>query len=320
MCQLLRDPQGYYDHIRRDSTAVILASVFGRRGANFNSPKVRALYHVQEQFTSILDPGATPPLALYFALVEETKAPVARGAATGSFMERVLEDQPKSGLDDEHVAYLGGILMEAGSDTTASTLLSYLLGIISNPMAFERARDELNSVCGTECSPAAEDLERLPYLKACMTEILRLRPVAPGGIPHLLIQDDYYEGYHLPKGTIVFANAWSIHRERDEYSAGDEFRPERFFNSPFGTQRDGDGANDHRRTTCHMLMAKITWGFNVSAEGGETDWDVKTGYTDGFVFSQKRFPVNITARSEKHREVFEAEFQSQRDILARFKY
>jgi cytochrome P450 len=159
--------------------------------------------------------------------------------------------------------------MEAGSDTTASTLLSYLLGMISNPAAYARARHELDSVCGTERSPAAEDLERLPYLRACMTEVgctnaknfeqalaypyptqtLRWRPVAPGGIPHLLIQDDYYQGYHLPKGTIVFANAWSIHRDQEEYSAGDEFRPERFLNNPFGTQQDGDGANDHRRTT-----------------------------------------------------------------------
>jgi cytochrome P450 len=159
--------------------------------------------------------------------------------------------------------------MEAGSDTTASTLLSYLLGMISNRMAFARARDELDGVCGTERSPATEDLERLPYLRACMTEVgcvhhwknlertlayipkqtLRWRPVAPGGIPHLLIQDDYYEGYYLPKGTIVFANAWSIHREREEYSAGDDFRPERFLNNPFGTQGGADGANDHRRTT-----------------------------------------------------------------------
>jgi cytochrome P450 len=139
MYQLLRDPDGYYDHIRRYSTAVILSSVFGQRGAEFNSPKVRALYHAQDQFTSILEPGATPPVdafpllryiprffaswkakakairaeqrSLYFALMEETKTRVAKGIVTGSFMERVLKDQPKNELDDEHVAYLGGTLV-----------------------------------------------------------------------------------------------------------------------------------------------------------------------------------------------------------------
>jgi hypothetical protein len=139
MCQLLQDPAGYYDHIRRYSTAVILSSVFGQRGADFKSPKVQALYHVQEQFTCILEPGATPPVdafpwlrylphvfaswkskanvvraeqrSLYFGLMEETKARIAKGATTGSFMEGVLQDQVKMGLDDEHVAYLGGILV-----------------------------------------------------------------------------------------------------------------------------------------------------------------------------------------------------------------
>ncbi len=38
MFDLIQDPQGYYDHIRRYSTAVILASMCGQRGARFNFP------------------------------------------------------------------------------------------------------------------------------------------------------------------------------------------------------------------------------------------------------------------------------------------
>lgn len=144
MCQLIQDPSRYHDHIRRYSTAVILSSVFGQRGAEFDSPKVKALYHAQDQFTSILEPGATPPVdafpwlryvpeffaswksrakairdeqrSLYFSLMEETKTRVANRAATGCFMERILQDQAKSGLDDEHVAYLGGILVSLRRD------------------------------------------------------------------------------------------------------------------------------------------------------------------------------------------------------------
>jgi hypothetical protein len=152
MCQLIQDPDGYYDHIRRYSTAVILSSVFGQHGAEFNSPKVRALYHAQEQFTEILETNATPPIdafpflryvpeflatwksrakivrneqrSLYISLLEETKARVAKGITTGCFMERMLQDQPKSGLDDEHVAYLGGTLVSV----TKRQLLNLLHG------------------------------------------------------------------------------------------------------------------------------------------------------------------------------------------------
>lgn len=140
MHQLLHSPENYYSHIRRYSTAFTLSSVFGQRGpGTFESPKVQALYHAQDQFTAILEPGATPPMdefpllkyvpamfarwkvwakniraeqrSLYLALLEETKAIVARGRSTGSFMGQILCNQEKSGLDDEHVAYLGGTMV-----------------------------------------------------------------------------------------------------------------------------------------------------------------------------------------------------------------
>ena len=139
MFQLLVDPEGYYDHIRRSSTAVILESVFDQRGPSFKSPKVQALYHAQDQFTAILEQGATPPVevfpflkalpefmapwktwarrireeqrTLYFKLLNETRSQVIKGRSTGCFMESLLKEQEKSGLDDEHIAYLGGILV-----------------------------------------------------------------------------------------------------------------------------------------------------------------------------------------------------------------
>ena len=150
MHQIVADPAGYYNHIRRYSTAVILSSVYGQRGAEFESEKVQALYHAQEQFTSILAPGATPPVdaypwlryiprlfaswkgraaairaeqrALYFSLAAETKIKMAKGLLTGAFIERLLQDRENSDLDDEHVVYLGGILVSEVDKSRLTTL------------------------------------------------------------------------------------------------------------------------------------------------------------------------------------------------------
>lgn len=73
--------------------------------------------------------------------------------------------------------------------------------------------------------------------------------MAAGGIPHVLIEDDVYEGYNVPKGTILFANTWAIHRDPDEYEDADKFFPERFLTNKFGTRSDPTGEEDHRRTT-----------------------------------------------------------------------
>lgn len=196
---MIRSPARYYEHIQRYTTAVILASVFGQRGEDFNSPNVQALYDVQNRFTALLEPGAAPPVdgitflrhipealapwkkrareirrdqrELYFRLFEGTKERMRRGVRMGCFMERLIDGQEKNGLDDEHTTYLGGILMEAGSDTTSSTLLSFLLAVLENPAALKRAQDDVDRVCGNGRSPRMSDLEDLPYIEACMHEV-----------------------------------------------------------------------------------------------------------------------------------------------------
>lgn len=66
------------------------------------------------------------------------------------------------------------VQMEAGSDTTASTLLSFLLAMIKYPESLRRAQEEVDGLCGAERSPRSDDLNELPYLKACMIEVNRL--------------------------------------------------------------------------------------------------------------------------------------------------
>lgn len=135
---ILHDPKGYYDHIRRYSTAVILASVFAQRGAEFAAPVVQALYDVQDRFTAILEPGAAPPVdafpflqhlpefmcswkrqakairrdqnRLYFALLDDTRKKMKDGE-TECFLSKLIRDKEKLNLDYEHLAYLGGILV-----------------------------------------------------------------------------------------------------------------------------------------------------------------------------------------------------------------
>ena len=67
----------------------------------------------------------------------------------------------------------------------------------------------------------------------------------------MLIQDDEYNGYFLPKGTILFANAWSIHLDPAEYDRPEEFIPERFMNNKFGSKAIDENSkdNDQRRVT-----------------------------------------------------------------------
>ncbi|KAL4881003.1 cytochrome P450 [Aspergillus karnatakaensis] len=356
---LIREPERYYEHIQRYTTAVILASVFGQRGEDFNSPNVQALYDVQNRFTALLEPGAAPPVdgitflqhipellapwkqrakqirrdqrALYFRLYNATKERMSRGIRTGCFMEKLIDDQVKNGLDDEHTTYLGGILMEAGSDTTSSTLLSFLLALLENPAALKRAQEDVDRVAGTARSPTMDDLDNLPYIEACMHEILRWRPVAAGGIPHMLTQTDTYKDYVFPAGTIFFANTWAIHHDENEYDNPSAFNPDRWLGgNKYGTMNTTTlDATEQRKTSygwgagrricsgqkmaeasLKINIAKLVWAFNLERdEAAKPDISVETGYEGGFLVCPKKFPIKITPRSEAHAAIIQREFE-----------
>ena len=54
-------------------------------------------------------------------------------------------------------------------------------------------------------------------------------PSSPGpGLPHRVIQDDFYDGHFIPKGSLVFANIWAMLRDPEVFPEPEHFNPERY--------------------------------------------------------------------------------------------
>lgn len=77
-----------------------------------------------------------------------------------------------------------------------------------NPSILHRAQTELDSVIGTEHLPCVADYGRMPYVEAVVKEVVRWRPMLPLSIARRTAKDDVYQGYFIPKGTIVMPNSW----------------------------------------------------------------------------------------------------------------
>jgi cytochrome P450 len=82
------------------------------------------------------------------------------------------------------------------------------LAAISFPEAVQRVQAQIDSVVGRDRLPHTDDLPHLPLVKAYVLEALRWRSVTRVGVPHCLDEDDYYEGYFLPKGSVIVQNSW----------------------------------------------------------------------------------------------------------------
>ena len=70
-------------------------------------------------------------------------------------------------LDDEQFSYIGGVLLEGGSDTTSSLLLAFMVAACHWPDMFKKLQAEVDSVCGRKASPTFDDFDKLPYVRVC---------------------------------------------------------------------------------------------------------------------------------------------------------
>ena len=101
--------------------------------------------------------------------------------------------------------------------------------MIAFPEVQRRAQVELDTVIGRDRLPTFADVSHLPYVCAVIKEVLRWRPAVPIGVPHATIEDDWYEGMFIPKGTVCIPNTWHCNHDRAVFGDdADEFRPERY--------------------------------------------------------------------------------------------
>ena len=73
------------------------------------------------------------------------------------------------------------------------------------PRVQAKIQAELDKIVGPTRLPELEDRDLLPYCQATLLEVLRWRPAVPLGIPHRLMVDDRYDGYHFPAGSLIVA-------------------------------------------------------------------------------------------------------------------
>ncbi|EAU87714.2 cytochrome P450 [Coprinopsis cinerea okayama7 len=104
----------------------------------------------------------------------------------------------------------------AGTDTTLGSALTFYLLMALHPDIQRNAQEELDQVVGPRRLPDFEDRDKLVYCNAVLKELMRYH------------QDDIYDGYFIPKGTIVMANSWHILHDQELYEDPWSFKPERY--------------------------------------------------------------------------------------------
>lgn len=67
--------------------------------------------------------------------------------------------------------YLGGVLIEGGSDTTSAFLQTAVLALVLFPEAQKEAQAEIDRIIGPNRTPVVTDINELPYVQAWIKEV-----------------------------------------------------------------------------------------------------------------------------------------------------
>ena len=227
-------------------------------------------------------------------------------------------------------------MIEAGSETTSSSLNTLILYLSAYPEVQARAQEEISRVVGDTRSPTFGDEESLPYIRAIVKEGQRVRPTTNIGAPHYTTADVTYKNYIIPKGSIVAVEQYPIHYNPEYYPDPHTFKPERYLSYPLRAGAYAAGADADRRdhfsfgagrricTGMHLaenslfiLVAKLLWAFTIrpplDEQGTEMPVDMSDdAYEVGGNTLPKPFAARFIPRNAEVERVLKQEWENAR--------
>ena len=124
------------------------------------------------------------------------------------------------------------VMMNAGTDTTTAALTNAIFLLYKNPAVLSRLREELDAVLSPKETPTYEVVSRLPYLRACVEESLRVRPASSMGLPRIVPKGGrMIAGQFIEEDVTVSVPTYSLLRDANTFEDADKFKPERWINA-----------------------------------------------------------------------------------------
>ncbi|KAI5632309.1 cytochrome p450 domain-containing protein [Phthorimaea operculella] len=153
------------------------------------------------------------------------------------FLELLIESsaQENGPYNDKELREETLTLTIAGTDTSAAGVAFVLLALSKHQDVQDKVYQEIKSVLGDSAKKITmEDLKNLEYMDAAIKEAMRLFTPVPVVLRRVTHDVTLPSGVIIPAGVGILMNIWGLHRNQKYWGEdADEFRPERFLDTPF---------------------------------------------------------------------------------------
>ncbi|KAL8949399.1 MAG: hypothetical protein Q9222_004482, partial [Ikaeria aurantiellina] len=176
----------------------------------------------------------------------------------------------------------------AGADTTSIAVNSILYHLMRSPAAYEKLTLEVDDALanGHMSVPMAySEATKLPYLRACINEGMRLHPSVGLTMPRLVPPGGAtISGFHFPEGYRIGLNGAVVHRDKTVFgSDADSFNPDRWIEGDFARMEKAMIQFGAGSRTCigknislsqiYKLIPQIMSSFRIRLANPNQDWE-----------------------------------------------
>nr|VWO99449.1 Non-specific serine/threonine protein kinase (EC [Ganoderma boninense] len=360
LSRLLKTPEDFAHHVEYTLNAAVMGTCYGSPVASQSDAYI-SVFKAAESTLDLVAPGAnvlvgffpalarlptwipgasslrrlaqsrkittamrdTPWLDLKAAIAAEDSEATDRSVG-GTILRRLSSSPHGFPLEDDEIIgkHVAAIVYFGGLGTTHSQVLAFLLAMSLHPDVQVKAQEELDCFLGQARLPVLGDMESLPYVSAIVKETLRWHTTGPLGVPHATVADDEYNGYFIPKHSVVIPNTWAFLHDPAVYPEPDAFIPERFLKGGrFGTTLQPDPVmafgfgrricpgRHYAFATLFIYMASILCTFNIAPPVDEDGKPTRIHprQTTGMVSFQEDCRCILTPRSASAEDLIKRE-------------
>jgi cytochrome P450 len=172
--------------------------------------------------------------SMIYGLIAERKPALSlskgtQGAGEGDLLTLLMEAKTEDGgvgMSDAQIRDECMTLYIAGHETTSNALTWTLYLLAQHPEMQSALAEECRALLGDRL-PSFEDYPQLASVQRAFAEAMRLYPPV-WNVPRRAMQDYSVAGYTVPKGAILFASQWVMHRHPRYFSDPLRFDPARW--------------------------------------------------------------------------------------------
>lgn len=137
------------------------------------------------------------------------------------------DGQPRN-LEWGEIASEVGVLLDAGSATTAIALNNVMFWLLRSPSCLSCLKSEIDAALDPDTIIAPYDkVKHLPYLRACLDESLRITPPFSYNLPRRTPPDGtVIFGNFVPGHTTVSMSSYVVHRDESAFPDPERYMPE----------------------------------------------------------------------------------------------